>query len=253
MRILRYEQDGTEYWGALKEHEEVIPMLDPLTMEVKKGAARRLRDLELLAPVKPGKVVAVGLNYRDHAEELGMPIPENPILFMKPRTAVIGPNADIVLPPSSERVDYEAELAVVIGRRARKVPVDEAFHFILGYTCLNDVTARDLQNKDGQWTRAKSFDTFCPLGPWIETELDPSDLLVRSFLNGEAKQKSSTSNLIFPVPDLVSFISHVMTLEPGDVIATGTPSGIGPMASGDEVEVVIDGIGVLTNRAVDDE
>ncbi|MBI4774749.1 MAG: fumarylacetoacetate hydrolase family protein [Deltaproteobacteria bacterium] len=253
MRILRYKQDGTEYWGALRENEEVIPMLDPLTREVKKGPAQRLRDLELLAPVNPGQIVAVGLNYRDHAEELGMAIPENPILFMKPRTSVIGPNADILLPPSSKRVDFEAELGVVIGRRARKVPVDEAFHFILGYTCLNDVTARDLQKKDGQWTRAKSFDTFCPLGPWIETELDPSDLLVRLFLNGEPKQKSSTSNLIFSVPELVGFISHVMTLDPGDVIATGTPSGIGPMAAGDEVEVVIDGIGILTNRAVGDE
>jgi len=252
MRILRYAQDGTEYWGALKENEEVIPMLDPLSMEVKKGPAQRLRDLKLLAPVNPGKVVAVGLNYRDHAEELGMPVPEHPILFMKPRTSVIGPDADILLPPSSERVDFEAELGVVIGRRAHKVPVHEAFHFILGYTCLNDVTARDLQKQDGQWTRAKSFDTFCPLGPWIETELDPSDLLVRLFLNGKPKQKSSTSNLVFSVPELVSFISHVMTLDPGDVIATGTPSGIGPMASGDQVEVVVDGIGVLTNRAVDE-
>ena len=196
----------------------------------------------------PSKIVAVGLNYRDHAQELNMKLPEEPLLFMKPSSSVIGPGDTIVMPPQSARVDYEAELAIVIGKEAKGVPEKDAKQVILGYTCLNDVTARDLQNKDGQWTRAKGFDTFCPVGPWIDTEIDPSDLKIDLLLNDKPKQSSRTSNLIFNSYKLVEFITSVMTLYPGDVIATGTTSGIGPMADGDSVVVRIEGIGSLVNR-----
>lgn len=178
-----------------------------------------------------------------------MPLPEEPLLFLKPASSVIGPEDRIILPPQSARVDYEAELAVVIGKTAKNVKRGQAQGYIKGYTCLNDVTARDLQGKDGQWTRAKGFDTFCPIGPWIETEIDPADLKIELFLNGEIKQQSTTSNLIFNPARLVEFISGVMTLFPGDVIATGTTSGIGPMKAGDKVEVRIEGIGSLINIA----
>jgi 2-keto-4-pentenoate hydratase/2-oxohepta-3-ene-1,7-dioic acid hydratase in catechol pathway len=205
----------------------------------------------ILAPVLPSKIVAVGLNYRDHAMEMGHDLPASPILFMKPSTSVIGPGEAIVYPAQASRVDYEAELAVVIRQRCRNVRPEDARAVILGYTCLNDVTARDLQAKDGQWTRAKSFDTFAPLGPWIETEVpDPHSLAVRARLNGKTVQSSNTGNLIFSVFELVAFISSIMTLERHDVIATGTPSGIGPMARGDEVSIEIDGIGTLTNAVV---
>jgi 2-keto-4-pentenoate hydratase/2-oxohepta-3-ene-1,7-dioic acid hydratase in catechol pathway len=210
-----------------------------------------IRIERILAPVLPSKILAVGLNYRDHAMEMGHDLPASPILFMKPSTAVIGPEEAIVYPSQATRVDYEAELAVVIKQRCRNVRPEDARAVILGYTCLNDVTARDLQAKDGQWTRAKSFDTFAPLGPWIETDLaDPHDLAIRARLNGKTVQSSHTGNLIFSVFELVAFISSVMTLERHDVIATGTPSGIGPMARGDEVTIEIDGIGTLTNAVV---
>ena len=199
-------------------------------------------------PCRPSKIVAVGVNYRGHAREMGHALPEEPKLFLKPPSSLIGPGDVIRLPPMASRVDYEAELGVVVGRRARKVPRERALDFLLGCTCFNDVTARDLQKKDGQWTRAKSFDTFAPLGPAIVTGLDPSALVVESRLNGKRRQRSSTADLIFGVPELVSFISSVMTLRPGDVIATGTPAGIGPMGPGDVVEVSIAGIGVLRNE-----
>jgi 2-keto-4-pentenoate hydratase/2-oxohepta-3-ene-1,7-dioic acid hydratase in catechol pathway len=211
----------------------------------------RLSELKVLAPCVPSKIVAVGLNYRTHAAEVKMELPQEPILFLKPSTAVIGPEETILYPAMAKRVDYEGELGVVIGKKCQAVSVEQAPDYILGYTCINDVTARDLQKKDGQWTRAKGFDTFAPLGPFIETELDPSDLRIETFLNQENKQSASTSDLIFPVPYLVSFISRVMTLLPGDVIATGTPEGIGPMRPGDLVEVSIEGIGILRNRVAD--
>ncbi|MBS1125911.1 MAG: 2-keto-4-pentenoate hydratase/2-oxohepta-3-ene,7-dioic acid hydratase, partial [Nitrospirae bacterium] len=204
-------------------------------------------DVILLAPCVPTKIVAVGLNYRDHARELGMQVPESPILFLKPPTSVIGPGETIVRPAMSSRVDYEAELGIVIRDRVSRIPPEASRDHILGYTCANDVTARDLQKKDGQWTRAKSFDTFCPIGPWIQTDLDPDDLLIESYVNGERRQSSRTSQFIFGVDLLVSFISQVMTLEPGDLIITGTPAGIGPLQAGDEVEVRIEGIGCLKN------
>lgn len=207
-----------------------------------------LSGVTLLAPCQPSKVVAVGLNYRDHAAELGFPVPDEPIIFLKPATAVIGPDSEIVYPAMSNRVDYEAELAVVIKDKINGIRPEDAAEHILGYTCANDVTARDLQKKDGQWTRAKSFDTFCPIGPWIETEIDARDLLIEAYLNGQRKQSSRTSNFIFGVCHLVSFVSRVMTLWPGDIIITGTPSGIGPLHPGDEIEVRIEGIGSLKNR-----
>lgn len=206
-----------------------------------------LGEAELLCPVEPTKVVAVGLNYRDHAREVGAALPQEPVLFLKPATSVVGPGEPIVLPAVSRRVDYEAELAVVIGRRARQVTVGQAPDCILGFTCGNDVTARDLQQKDGQWTRSKSFDTFCPLGPWVVPGLDPSALEVICRVNGQVRQRGNTRELIFTVAELVSYVSEVMTLEPGDVLLTGTPAGIGPLRPGDTVEVEVQGVGVLVN------
>jgi len=242
VKLLRCRYNNAVYAGMLSKDEVVL--------ETPNGKERavKLEDVTLLAPVTPSKIVSVGLNYRSHAEELGMTVPHEPIIFIKPSTCVIGPGESIIYPPSAARVDYEAELAVVIKMEARNVPKVDAERYIAGYTCFNDVTARDLQTKDGQWTRAKSFDTFAPIGPWIETELDPRDLSLRTYLNGEVKQSSRTSELIFNIPSLIEFISGVMTLLPGDVIATGTPPNVGPMCPGDEVVVGIEGIGRLKNR-----
>ncbi len=200
--------------------------------------------------VKPSKVIALGLNYRDHAEEFNMPIPKEPILFMKPATSVIYNGDSIVYPRGATRVDYEAELAIVIGKTARNIPADRALDFVMGYTCLNDVTERDMQKRDGQWTRAKGFDTFCPIGPVITDEIDPGAVDVRAYLNGELRQSSNTKNLIFDVPHIIEFVSSVMTLLPGDIIATGTPSGIAPMKPGDEIVIELGGIGSLKNKVV---
>jgi 2-keto-4-pentenoate hydratase/2-oxohepta-3-ene-1,7-dioic acid hydratase in catechol pathway len=207
-------------------------------------------EITLLAPCMPSKIVAIGLNYRSHAQELGMELPDEPMLFMKPSTSVVGPGADIRYPPMSQRVDYEAELAVVIGKKTKNIKEGDAEDYVLGYTCINDVTARDLQKKDIQFTRSKCFDTFAPIGPCIETKLDPDRVKVESYLNGELRQSGNTMDLVFPVARLVSFISQVMTLLPGDVIATGTPFGVGSMAVGDTVEVVVEGIGRLKNQVV---
>jgi 2-keto-4-pentenoate hydratase/2-oxohepta-3-ene-1,7-dioic acid hydratase in catechol pathway len=211
-----------------------------------------LSELRILPPVSPTKIVCVGLNYRDHAKELSMEIPETPVLFLKPPSAVIGHEDKIIYPPSSSRVDYEAELAVVICKRCKNISAERAEDVIAGYTCFNDVTARDLQQKDGQWTRAKSFDTFASLGPYLATpdELDVSDAKITCRVNGETRQESNTSNLIFDIPYLIEFITEIMTLEVGDVIATGTPSGVGEMHRGDTVEVEVQGIGTLRNEVV---
>ncbi|RJQ50740.1 MAG: FAA hydrolase family protein [Actinobacteria bacterium] len=209
-----------------------------------------IEDVRLMSPTTPSKVVAVGLNYRDHAEELGMPLPSEPILFLKPPTSVVGHDYKITYPPESQQVDYEAELVVVMRERCHRVQAADVADYVLGYTCGNDVTARDLQKKDGQWTRAKSFDSFAPLGPYVETEADPRNLWVECFVNGEMKQSSSTMNMIFDVYELVSFVSHVMTLLPGDVIMTGTPPGVGRLQPRDLVEVRIEGVGSLTNQVV---
>ena len=200
-----------------------------------------IEDYRFLPPVKPTKIVCVGLNYVDHAEELNMEIPEEPIIFLKPPSAVIGHEDVIVMPKISRRVDYEGEIAVVIGKKCKNVKREEAMDYVLGYTCFNDVTARDLQSRDGQWTRAKSFDTFAPIGPYIVTEM-PEKLKIKTRLNGRVVQKSDTSNLIFDIPTLIEFISNVMTLEKGDVIATGTPAGVGMLRSGDVVEVEVNGL-----------
>jgi len=207
-------------------------------------------EVKLLSPCTPSKIIALGLNYHSHAEEVKMPIPTEPLIFLKPATSVIGSEDDIIYPDSSQQVDYEGELGVVIKSRAYRVPVKRALDYVLGYTCFNDVTARDLQAKDKQWTRAKSFDTFSAVGPCIETNLNPEKVYVETYLNGELKQQVNTSDLIFSVPQLVSFISNIMTLLPGDIIATGTPSGIGPMNPGDTVEVRIKPIGTLRNYIV---
>ncbi|MCD1293841.1 2-hydroxyhepta-2,4-diene-1,7-dioate isomerase [Methanocella sp. CWC-04] len=206
-----------------------------------------LNELKILPPCSPSKVVCVGLNYRDHAEEMKDRIPDEPVLFLKPPSSVIGHGDNIIYPAQSKRIDYEAELAVVIGKKTGHIRADKADDHILGYTCLNDVTARDLQKKDVQWTRAKSFDTFSPIGPFIVTGVDPSSLSIKSRLNGEVKQSSNTKNLIVDVRRLVEFVSGVMTLEAGDVIATGTPSGIGPMEKGDVIEIEIEKVGTLMN------
>ncbi len=253
MRIVRFELQGRSGYGILEGEKISIlwntPYGDGLKNTV--GELVSLPTVKLLAPCEPTKIIALGLNYRDHAAEFGRPIPDEPLIFLKPSTSVIGPDEDIVYPAISRRVDYEAELAVVIGRPCRNVPPEEIRDYILGYTCFNDVTARDLQKKDGQFTRSKSFDTFAPLGPWIETEIpDPDNLTVEAYLNGERRQHSSTRNQVFSVATLVAFISRVMTLLPGDVIATGTPAGVGPMRPGDVVEVRLEGIGTLRNRLI---
>lgn len=207
-----------------------------------------LSELETLPPAQPSKIICVGLNYKDHAMELGMPLPGNPLIFLKPPSAILGHMGNIVYPEQAGRVDYEAELAVVIGTRCKNVQSCDAGSVILGYTCFNDVTARDLQKEDGQWTRSKSFDTFAPFGPFItDGTTDVSDLSIKTRVNGKVRQESRTSNLIFNVPKLVEFISGIMTLEAGDVIATGTPPGVGELFVGDEVEIEIEDIGILKN------
>ena len=211
------------------------------------GAEIPASGFRLLSPVEPSKIVAVGLNYRDHAAELKKPLPKEPMLFLKPSTAVIGPDVQIIIPPGVGRVDYEAEVGVVIGKRAHRVAAGAAREYILGLTCVNDVTARDLQDRDIQYTRCKGFDTFAPLGPCIAVGLDASALDVEGWVNGVRRQASNTRELIFGVEELVAFVSSVMTLLPGDVISTGTPSGIGPVAPGDRVVVKVEGVGELTN------
>lgn len=214
------------------------------------GPSIPITDIRLLPPCQPSKIVCLGLNYRPHSDELKMKLPDLPLLFIKPSTAVIGPDDNIVLPPGSERIDYECELGVVIGKTARNVKESEFAEYVLGYSCFNDVTDRIAQSHDGQWTRSKSYDTFAPLGPCIDTMVEPFNLKIETRLNGKVMQSDYTSNLIFPVPYLVSFISHCMTLLPGDVIATGTPAGIGPLNAGDIVEVIIEKIGTLRNHVV---
>lgn len=252
MKIARFECGGVVRYGAVDPAEGKIREIagGPFDGAGETGVVLRLDAVRLLAPVVPGKIVAVGLNYRDHAREMGKKIPEEPLLFLKASSALNDPDGEIVYPPQSRRVDHEAELAVVIGRTAKNVGERSAGSYILGYTCINDVTARDLQAKDVQYTRAKGFDTFAPLGPWIETDLDPSAVPVRCFVNGEARQNGNTREMGASVYRLVEYISSVMTLYPGDVIATGTPPGVGSLRVGDVVTVEVGGIGALTNRVV---
>jgi 2-keto-4-pentenoate hydratase/2-oxohepta-3-ene-1,7-dioic acid hydratase in catechol pathway len=238
MMIVRFRSEGKVHDGSLTG-ERIVSA----------GDLYDLQDVEMLAPSVPSKIICIGLNYREHAYELKMRLQDEPIIFLKPPSAVLDPGKDIVYPRSSIQVDFEGELGVVIGKRCRNIAAKDYESYVVGYTCFNDVTARDLQRKDGQWTRSKSFDTFAPFGPWI-AGIDPSDADIQTRINGEVRQKSNTSDLIFDVPSLVAFISSVMTLLPGDVIATGTPPGVGPIHVGDRVEVEIEGIGVLENNVV---
>ena len=247
MKVIRFYYNKKISWGVLKG--EYILFLKNNPFGVLRFAESKvlLSKVKILVPARPSKIVLVGLNYKDHAKELGMKIPKEPIIFLKPPTAIIAHKQSIIYPKEVKQLDYEAELALVIKRKARNLAPDEVSKYILGYTCFNDVTARDLQRRDVQWTRAKSFDTFAPCGPWLETSLNPDNLRIASYLNGKLRQNSSTKNFIFSVYELVSFISKIMTLFAGDIISTGTPSGIGPMKVGDSIEVEIEGIGKLRN------
>ncbi|GAB3984542.1 fumarylacetoacetate hydrolase family protein [Actinoallomurus acanthiterrae] len=251
MRIARFTKDGGLSFGVVEDDETIATIAAHPFGEIQlTGERQPLADVRLTAPILPSKVVAIGKNYAEHAREMGGEPPAEPVVFMKPSTAVIGHRETIVYPSLSERVDFEGELAVVIGRLCRDVPASRVADVILGYTCANDVTARDLQQRDGQWTRAKGFDTFCPLGPWIETELDPSDLAITTTVNGETRQSSSTKQLLHGIPELIEYVSQIMTLLPGDVILTGTPEGVGPLQVDDEVAVMIENIGTLSNTVV---
>ncbi len=250
MKIIRFKYKKKIQWGFF-DGDVVIPLNEELFTQIKLSKEKiRFKNCELLPPCKPSKIILVGLNYRNHAAELNMPIPKNPIIFLKPPTSLIGHNDSIIYPSSVKRLDYEAELAVVIGKKAKNILIKDAQKYIFGYTCLNDVTARDLQSHDIQWTRAKSFDTFCAIGPWIETELIPYNIKIQSFLNGKLKQNASSKEFIFKIEYLVSFISKIMTLLPGDIISTGTPPGVGKMKKGDIIEIKVEGIGTLKNRVV---
>ena len=257
MQIVRFSTQGKIKYGALEDN--IIRCFRGSPFTHFKGAGIsfpfdgitcELGEVRLLAPCLPSKIVGLGLNYHSHAEETKLPIPDVPLIFLKPSTAVIGPGDEIVLPRSSKRVDYEGELGIVVGRKACNIPEDIVKDYILGYTCVNDVSERYAQREDGQWTRAKGFDTFAPIGPWIETAINPDDLKIETFLNGELRQSACTSDLIFGVAVLTSFISSVMTLLPGDIISTGTPSGIGRMNPGDVVEIRIEKIGTLRNLVI---
>lgn len=251
MRIARFSADGDVGFAVIEGDEIAIIDTHPFGAISFTGERRPLDQARLLAPIIPSKVVAIGKNYVDHAREMGSEAPTTPLIFIKPSTSVIGPRDAIARPSSVGQLDFEGELAVVIGRLARNVPAERALDVVLGYTCANDVTARDQQRADTQFTRAKSYDTFCPLGPWIETDLDPSDLGVSTTLNGTERQRGRTSDLVHSVREIIAFISGIMTLLPGDVVLTGTPAGVGPMVAGDVVSVTIEGIGTLTNQVVD--
>jgi 2-keto-4-pentenoate hydratase/2-oxohepta-3-ene-1,7-dioic acid hydratase in catechol pathway len=257
MRIVRFSPGpdaglGSDPLFGLLEDGDLVHVItgDPIYSGIQKTAAIvALSKVRLLAPVIPrSKVVCIGKNYADHAAEMGGVVPEEPIIFLKPNTSVIGPNDTIVWPDMSERVDHESELAIVIGRLCKDVPIERVNDVIFGYTIANDVTARDLQKKDGQWTRAKGFDTFCPIGPWIDTEFIPGTQKITATVNGELKQSAQLSDMIFKVPEIINFVSRVMTLLPGDVILTGTPAGIGPMIAGGSATMSIQGLGDLTNK-----
>jgi 2-keto-4-pentenoate hydratase/2-oxohepta-3-ene-1,7-dioic acid hydratase in catechol pathway len=249
MRVVRIFQDGDVRYGLADETSVTLISDEPFAAWEMEGVVP-LEGAQLLCPVIPTKIVCVGINYRAHASEMGHDLPAEPVIFLKPPTAVTGPNGEIHVPPGHDSVDFEGELAAVIGRRTHRISPEAAKNHVLGFTCANDVTARRLQKVDGQWTRAKGFDTFCPVGPWVETDVDPSNLTIETFVNGEQRQKASTSDMIRDVYELVSFVSEVMTLLPGDLVPTGTPSGIWPMRHGDTVEVRIEGVGSLTNLVV---
>ena len=257
MRIVRFSPNSSAglgsdpLFGLLNDQDQILVLRgDPIYSGIVPTESKvALADVRLLAPVIPrSKVVCVGKNYADHAAEMGSDVPKEPVIFLKPNTSVIGPNDIIQWPRMSDRVDFEGELAIVISRICKDVPAEKVSDVIFGYTIANDVTARDLQKVDGQWNRAKGFDTFCPLGPWIETEFIPGSQKIITTLNGEVKQSEPLSSMNFKIPEIIQFISSVMTLLPGDLILTGTPAGIGPMPAGAEVVVTIEGIGSLSNK-----
>jgi len=251
MRIIRYQtRNDPPGYGWVLENSIGPVEGDPFGEFRRLEANQALDTVRLLAPVLPGKIICVGRNYMAHAREHDAEVPEVPLLFLKAPSAVIGTGDHIVLPPQSQQVEHEAELAVVIGRRGRWIPPEEALEHVMGYTIGNDVTARDLQFRDNQWTRAKGFDTFCPLGPWIQTDFDPADALITCHVNGEMRQMASTRDMVFNVRQLIAFASSIMTLEPGDIIMTGTPSGVSPLKPGDVVKVSIEGLGELENSVV---
>ena len=239
--IGRFRHNHTEFVGEIiegKVHSHIG------------GKEYAMDKVTVLPPCKPTKIVCIGLNYKDHAKEMSLQIPDEPVLFLKPSSSILNHDGEIVYPKQSHQVDYEAELGIVIGKRARHIKAEHANQYIQGYTCFNDVTARDLQKKDGQWTRAKSFDTFAPVGPFIVTDIDPKKLKIESKLNGKVMQSSNTDNMIFDPFELVEFISGIMTLEHGDIIATGTPAGVGPMNKGDIIEIEIGQVGTLRNKVI---
>jgi 2-keto-4-pentenoate hydratase/2-oxohepta-3-ene-1,7-dioic acid hydratase in catechol pathway len=251
MRIIRYQiKNDLPRHGWILEN-----MVGPIEGDIF-GEYRRLEtetplaDVKLLPPVIPSKIVCIGRNYAEHAKEREVELPKVPLIFLKPPSSILAPGGKIVLPTQSAQVEHEAELVIVLGKRTRGITMDQAYDCIYGYTVGNDVTARDLQKSDGQWTRAKGFDTFCPFGPWIDTDFDPADAVITCRVNGQPRQMASTRDMVFNVGQLIAFISSVMTLEPGDLIFTGTPAGIGPLVSGDTVEVEIEGLGKLVNLVV---
>jgi 2-keto-4-pentenoate hydratase/2-oxohepta-3-ene-1,7-dioic acid hydratase in catechol pathway len=248
MRFVRYQygKDNPCYGWILDD--KVGPVEGtPFGGYRRMTASLPLESVNLLAPVEPSKIICVGRNYVEHARETGSEVPQTPLIFLKPPSSVIGPGEKIVLPPQSQLVEHEGELAVIIGKPGRWISIEDATGYIFGYTVANDVTARDLQRRDGQWTRAKGFDTFCPLGPWIETELEPADTLITCRVNSEMRQMASSREMVFNIPQLIAYASSVMKLLPGDIILTGTPAGVGPLNDGDTVEVTIEGIGTLSN------
>jgi 2-keto-4-pentenoate hydratase/2-oxohepta-3-ene-1,7-dioic acid hydratase in catechol pathway len=252
MRLCRFLHDGSARLGRIEGEQVIVCEGDLLGSLSRTGETLNLSSVRLLAPLTPGKIIGIGRNYADHARELGNLPPEaEPLIFLKAPSALISPGDPILLPKASQRVDHEAELGVIIGRLARNLPeAENPLDYVLGYSCVNDVTARDLQKKDVQFTRAKSFDTFCPFGPWIETELDPTSVQVIARVNGQVRQQGNTREMIFPVSRLIRFLTGIMTLYPGDLIATGTPAGVAALAPGDIVEVEVDGIGVLKNPVI---
>jgi 2-keto-4-pentenoate hydratase/2-oxohepta-3-ene-1,7-dioic acid hydratase in catechol pathway len=255
MRIARAQlPNGQITYGRLVDDQfqplDGSPFSQPLSALAPAGQSLPLDAAKLLAPCQPSKIVCIGRNYVEHAAEHGAEVPAEPLVFLKPPSAVVGPDEPVVLTRLSQRVEHEGELVVVIGQRARHLQPENALDVVLGYTCGNDVTARDLQRRDGQWSRAKGFDTFCPLGPWIETELDWRAQQVQCLVNGQVRQSGSTSDMVFGVPELLAYVTAVMTLEPGDVLMTGTPSGVSPLRAGDSMTVSVSGIGLLSNPVV---
>jgi 2-keto-4-pentenoate hydratase/2-oxohepta-3-ene-1,7-dioic acid hydratase in catechol pathway len=253
MQLLRYQiGEESPRYGWLHQNNIGFVEGNPFGDFRRLEATLPIENARILAPVQPSKIICVGHNYVAHAKEHQAEVPEYPMIFMKPPTSVIGDGDTIILPPQSQQVEHEAELAIVIGKTGRWIPADQAPSIVYGYTIANDVSARDLQRKDGQWTRSKGFDTFCPLGPWIETDFDPADVMISCHVNESMRQMASTRDMVFGINQLIAFISSIMTLLPGDVILTGTPAGVGPLSSGDIVKVTIEGLGTLQNIVAQD-